>query len=622
RPWSRPTRLLDVSPTTTTTPARARGGVRGIAFTAPHPPLCQLHPLKRREQHRRRPLLHAACTSSSRTVRAAPRHPLFFVVSASGGGGNAFPPHRRMFPCGRWPAPYRRAADAPATGSFGYLSPGSSSVVSLGYASGSGRTFCSANRGAPGQEGRAGRLGEGVGVGAEPGPTRLRSKDVGSLEEAEAEAELAALSEDIAAHDARYYLEDLPSITDAEYDALRLRNAEVEAAFPSLVRPDSPSLRVGITTITTTTDAAPDVSVAGGARGKGASIGAAAAAATRAPRLPVVRHLRPLGSLDNVFDEEKARAFVYRVRRAADVATLGEGGAAEHDAAAVGASDGDQARAAEVRDAAGAVGVTPSQPVSLLASPSKADSDSARLRMAGDSEPVGAREEALCGEQQRELLFVAEPKIDGLTCALLYEDGRLVRAATRGDGTRGEDVTANVLALGDKIIPRCLPLSPPAVPAAAEGVACGRPVEKTDERGGGAAAEGREREAAAVPRGRLEVRGEVFMPDEAFERLNGEREAEDLPAFASARNAAAGSLRQLDPDVTRQRGLRFFAYGAAGVGRERRLEAATASSCGESLAAVFGTQESLLTALERWGFEVARPRLAPTASEEDLVEFH
>lgn len=67
----------------------------------------------------------------------------------------------------------------------------------------------------------------------------------------------------------------------------------------------------------------------------------------------------------------------------------------------------------------------------------------------------------------------------------------------------------------------------------------------------------------AVPGGRFEVRGEVFMPDEAFESLNEEREAAGLPPFASARNAAAGSLRQLDPDVTRRRGLRFFAYGAA-----------------------------------------------------------
>ncbi|CAN0320235.1 unnamed protein product, partial [Ectocarpus sp. 13 AM-2016] len=107
--------------------------------------------------------------------------------------------------------------------------------------------------------------------------------------------------------------------------------------------------------------------------------------------------------------------------------------------------------------------------------------------------------------------------------------------------------------------------------------------------------------------------------------LNEEREAEGLPAFASARNAAAGSLRQLDPAVTRRRGLRFFAYGAA-VEQERERpaseEAAAAAVGGDALASAFGTQDALLTALEGWGFEVAKPRLPPTVSASELVEFH
>ncbi|CAM9557565.1 unnamed protein product, partial [Scytosiphon promiscuus] len=529
RPRSRQTCLVGFSPATAATAqAKARHGARDIAFATHPTPSCHLHRPRSREQCRRRPLLQAACSANGGTAWTAPRAPSAAVdARRSGGGvsGYALTPRRGAFLCGLRPAPCRRSIDAPVTGSFLFLFPRNTNAISLGYASGRGRAFCSTDRDTLGQGGRDNRQpGEGVGAGVTQGATRLRSKGVESLEEAEAVAELAALAGDIAAHDARYYLEDLPSITDAEYDALRLRNAEIEAAFPSFVRPDSPSLRVG--TNTTEVHGAPHD--AAGAEGTEPAV-----------RLPVVRHLRPLGSLDNVFDEEKARAFVHRVRRAADVATLGEGGGAAepHAVAAAGGAVEDGAGSAEGRAGAGAAGVV----------------------VAEGSESMGPREEAsdratTGGDRERELYFVAEPKIDGLTCALLYEDGRLPSGGTE------------------------------------------------------------ERAVPAVPRGRLEVRGEVFMPDEAFERLNLERGAEDLPAFASARNAAAGSLRQLDPDVTRQRGLRFFAYGAASI--------SPSTDESSSLATVFGTQESLLTALEGWGFEVARPRLAPTASEEDLVEFH
>lgn len=147
----------------------------------------------------------------------------------------------------------------------------------------------------------------------------------------------------------------MPSITDAEYDALRLRNNEIEAAFPSLIRPNSPSLRVGAATIGATEADSPaddlgslaSGQVEGGGAAPPAPVAAAdsaAAAATRAVRLPVVRHLRPLGSLDNVFDEEKAVEFVGRVRRAADVATLGEkeSGQGEEEPHAAGAAGSQQ----------------------------------------------------------------------------------------------------------------------------------------------------------------------------------------------------------------------------------------------------------------------------------------
>lgn len=183
------------------------------------------------------------------------------------------------------------------------------------------------------------------------------------------------------------------------------------------------------------------------------------------------------------------------------------------------------------------------------------------------------------GRQEGWPLFVAEPKIDGLTCALLYENGRLVRAATRGDGTRGEDVTQNALALGETVVPHLLRHPGAETPAEASPLPSAAVVAV-------AAAE------VKIP-ARFEVRGEIYMSDEAFERLNVEREGEGFPAFVSARNAAAGSLRQLDADVSRGRGLRFFAYGAAvGDGSGDGDGSGELEARAESLADVFGTQVS------------------------------
>src|SRR5215813_5798418 len=167
---------------------------------------------------------------------------------------------------------------------------------------------------------------------------KLTDKSPAHLSEEEAKIELARLAHDIAEHDRRYYQDDAPSIGDAEYDALRRRNDEIEQRFPELIRHDSPSQRVG---------------------------------AKPAERFEKVRHARPMLSLDNAFTDEDVRDFDARVRRF--------------------------------------LGLAPDDELSL----------------------------------------VAEPKIDGLSCSLRYENGELVLAATRGDGAEGENVTANVRTIAD-----------------------------------------------------------------------------------------------------------------------------------------------------------------------------
>ncbi len=135
-----------------------------------------------------------------------------------------------------------------------------------------------------------------------------------------------------------------------------------------------------------------------------------------------------------------------------------------------------------------------------------------------------------------EFEFVVEPKIDGLAVAILYEDGSLARGATRGDGEVGEEITANVRTIRN--VPLAVPVDPDS--------------------------------GVSAP-ARIEVRGEVYMPRDLFDEMNEAREKEDKDRFANPRNAAAGSLRQLDPGITAERPLRFFAYGT-GYSEEIALE--------------------------------------------------
>jgi DNA ligase (NAD+) len=156
--------------------------------------------------------------------------------------------------------------------------------------------------------------------------------------------------------------------------------------------------------------------------------------------------------------------------------------------------------------------------------------------------------------------FVAELKIDGLSIALTYEDGRLLRGATRGDGARGEDVTSNVRTI------RSLPLA---------------------LRGG--------------PPGRIEVRGEVYLPRASFERMNREREEAGDPPFANPRNAAAGTMRNLDPAQVARRALRAFVYHVVGLADAR-------------------SHAAVLERLKAWGLAV-EPHWARCAGIDEVVGF-
>ncbi len=167
------------------------------------------------------------------------------------------------------------------------------------------------------------------------------------------------------------------------------------------------------------------------------------------------------------------------------------------------------------------------------------------------------------------LEYTVEPKIDGLAVELVYERGRLTVASTRGDGYVGEDVTPNIKTI----------MSVPLVLRQKKG---GLPVPDL-----------------------LEVRGEVYMEKEAFKRLNKEREKQGLPPFANPRNAAAGSVRQLDPKVTAKRPLDIFCYGVGEVSDLGPIK----------------TQYELLLQLQEWGFRINRPYIRVCDSIDKVIEY-
>ena len=278
----------------------------------------------------------------------------------------------------------------------------------------------------------------------------LRAVPVAELSAEDARIEHASLASEIAEHDVRYHDEDAPTITDAEYDALRRRANEIEAQYPALAAESTLARKVG---------------------------------AKPSSKFKKIVHAVPMLSLDNAFLDSDVEEFVARVRRFLD---------------------------------------------------------------------LGA---------DAQLAFTAEPKIDGLSLSIRYENRRLVHAATRGDGAEGENVTANALTIQD--IPDDLPRDAPDV---------------------------------------VEIRGEVYLSKEAFAAINERQAAAGKPLFANPRNAAAGSLRQLDPKITASRPLKFFAY-----------------SWGETSAPIAGTQHEALARFDDWGFYV-NPLTKVCVSVAEMIE--
>jgi len=285
-----------------------------------------------------------------------------------------------------------------------------------------------------------------------PIPSMFRYISVKDLAESDALMELHSLAEEIAYHDDRYHREDNPEIIDAEYDALRKRNNEIEAKFPKLVLENTPSKKVG---------------------------------STVSEKFKKVKHIFPMLSLDNAFSREDLENFTNKVKRFLDF-------------------------------------------------------------------PLDT-----------ELEFIAETKVDGLSCSIRYENRKLVQALTRGDGEYGEDITKNVLTVRD--IPHILPEDAPDI---------------------------------------FEVRGEVYMKTKDFFELNERQEKRGEKIFANPRNAAAGSLRQLDSSITAKRKLHFYAYG-----------------WGECSGDLGLSIEEFRNKLKEWGFALNGP--AQTMDDfEDMIYYY
>ena len=278
-------------------------------------------------------------------------------------------------------------------------------------------------------------------------------KKIEELSEKEAKQELEFLAKELSRLDIAYHQKDEPLLFDYQYDALKKRNEQIENRFPSLIRKDSPSLKVG---------------------------------SQISKGFQKVKHQVPMLSLSNIFEESEIADFVSRVST------------------------------------------------------------------------------FLALDEKTPLEFIAEPKIDGLSFSAFYQDGHFVQGSTRGDGKEGEDITENL-----KMIQ-------------------GFPLEITGKN---------------IPQ-KIEIRGEVYMKKEDFFDLNQKQEALGKKLFANPRNAAAGSLRQLDPSITKERKLSLFGY-----------------SYGVCSDIFWDSQEGFLDFLKQIHFPIS-PDIQKCTSVEELTDYY
>ncbi|MDK2957808.1 MAG: ligase [Desulfovibrionales bacterium] len=351
------------------------------------------------------------------------------------------------------------------------------------------------------------------------------------------------LRERIARYDYQYYVLDDPEVSDAEYDELFRALKALENEHPELQTPDSPTLRVG------------------GRPAEGFS---------------QLAHALPLYSLDNVIRPEQWREFVERIPRTLREEIRDRVLAVVKSAGVAMEEKTREKFAARLREYVERLTEQPADEERLAGfrrNVRQALLGLGLLTPQGLPEAVGAVASELSSVTWRALPacleeFWIDPKMDGLALEIVYEQGLLARAATRGDGLVGEDVTANVRTVRNV------------------------PLRLSDDHG-------------SVPE-LLEVRGEVVMWKKDFIGLNRRQEAAGMKVFANPRNAAAGSLRQLDPSVTAGRPLRFLAYG---VGRVE---------WGEAAAPAWDTQEKLMQGLKHLGLSIP-PETSICRSSEEVV---
>lgn len=277
-------------------------------------------------------------------------------------------------------------------------------------------------------------------------------------------AQAAELRQVIDRHNRLYYVEAKPEISDFEFDRLLKELQELEAKYPGLVTPDSPTQRVGGQPI---------------------------------EGFRTVEHLQPMMSIDNTYNQGELLSWHERVRKGLNL---------------------------------------------------QESTDSREPAVAGKA----SREDLLAAAEREtasnQVTYIVEPKVDGVAVNLRYEEGKLVLASSRGDGRRGDDITHNVRTIA------------------------GIPLSLHREAGG-----------PAVPK-QIEIRGEIYFPYKEFERVNQERAQAGEELFANPRNAAAGTLKQLDPRIAASRKLRFVTYGR-----------------GACEPMVFGSHHEFIQAAKVWG---------------------